>query len=117
MTTIKRAALIAPLLATALLASAPAEADTRQPVDPYGRTLVTAVDTCDARGAGRTYDTMAACVSGLAAPDPYVPFQVDLWNVFRDCLYLYYQGLDGLYGDAVDVNKCLEQHGYDVGLP
>jgi hypothetical protein len=111
------AGLIAALFAATLLAGTPAAAGTRQPVDPYGRLVITALDTCDAQGDGRTYDSMTACVGRVAAPDPYVPFQLDLWDVFRECLYLYYKGLDGRYGESSDVNKCLESHGYDVGLP
>jgi len=114
-TTFKRAALIAALLALTVLTAAPAVAQTRGPADPYVRLVLTAFDTCE--DDARTFDLMTACVGDLAAPDPHVPFQVDLWDVFRDCLYLYYKGLDGLYGEATDVNKCLEKHGYDVGLP
>jgi len=121
MTTLKRPALIAGLATTlftaTLLTGAPATAATRAATDPYGRLVVAALGTCDAQGAGRTYEGMLACVGGLAAPDPVKVFQMDLWNVFRDCLYLYYKDLNSMYppGQLHDVNDCLEDHGYDVG--
>jgi hypothetical protein len=113
-----RAGLITTTLAATLLTvttTAAGAAD--QKVGPYGPRVVAARDTCDARGEGRTYDRMKACVGDLAAPDPQVPFQMDLWNTFLDCLSIYYRKLDEMYPGGGDVNECLERHGYDVGPP
>jgi hypothetical protein len=120
MTTTYRAVLVTGLTAVLLAATAPAAAgDTRDHFGPYGRRLAAAVDTCDAQGAGRTHAWMVDCVGDLAAPDPGQPREVDLWNLFLNCLSEYYRALDEAYPSdgIVDVNECLEKNGVDVGLP
>jgi hypothetical protein len=125
MTHLKRAGAVFAGLATTLLVATlltvtatRAVATDRTPSDPYPRQVVAALDTCLVRGQAATYDRALACVERLAGPDTSTPFQVDLWDVFRECLYFYYKSLDSLDpGEYADVNECLERHGYDVGLP
>ena len=101
-------------LVVALIAVLLATAGATTPV-PYQTRVVGAVDTCDSRSTSRTYHGMIACVDDLAAPNPAVRHEADLWNVFLDCLSAWYRSPDNMYPGGSDVNNCLEDHGYDVG--
>jgi hypothetical protein len=70
-------------------AGAAAIADTRSPTSPYLMELFRAQDTCLDRAtlpvaAGST----ARCVGDLAQPDRGAIYQVDLFRLFSNCLYL-----------------------------
>ena len=98
--------------AAVLIAALVAGTGASTPV-PYQTEVVRAVDTC--QPYARTYAGLVACVGGLAAPDPGVRHQVDLWHTFLDCLSAWYKSLDNMYPGGADVNACLEAHGWDVG--
>ena len=80
---------------------------------PYPQRLGRAVDTCTT--ANRTQAAFVDCVDDLAAPDPRVPREVDIWRTFLDCVAEWYRALDESTPPGWDVNDCLEDHGVDVG--
>jgi hypothetical protein len=82
----------------------------------YPERLGRAVDTCTQQIAKRT--TQAAlvdCVDDLAAPNPSVPREADIWPIFLDCVAEWYRALDESTPPDWDVNDCLEDNGVDVG--
>jgi hypothetical protein len=82
---------------------------------PYQTRVVNAVDTCARQHVPNTYPAMRDCVRSLAAPNPGVQEEIDLWNAFLDCLAEFYRSLDDIYPTGRGVNECLEDMGFDVG--
>jgi hypothetical protein len=81
--------------------------------DRFGPRLARAVDAC--APSARTQAGFVGCVGDLAAPDRADAHQVDIWNVFLDCVAQWYRALDESTPPEEDVNDCLEDHGVDVG--
>jgi hypothetical protein len=95
-------------LALTVAAAAPAAAATRTP-STYETELFQALATCQTR----THDSaeLTACVERLAAPDPAVPFEIDLFRAFSYCIWLT-GGLDELYRTDKAVQDCLADFGF-----
>jgi hypothetical protein len=88
-------------------------ADARAVKSPFLAELVNAQEACLERATVPVAaGALARCVGGLAQPGPE-PVEVDLWRVFRDCLWLAEQrALDDLDPPTTEtyedyVNDCL----------
>ena len=81
----------------------------------YPDRLGRAVDACTHQAAQRTQAAFVDCVDDLAAPNPAVPREADIWRTFLDCVAEWYRALDESTPPGWDVNDCLEDHGVDVG--
>jgi hypothetical protein len=122
MSKLRRSALLAILTAAAVAgwgAAAVAHASTagRTP-SAYASLLLTTLDRCQApvNPQPRTTAEVVRCVGGLAAPSPQSAQELDIFNIFEDCLYFASHNLDNMYPppwtNPALVNKCLE----DVGV-
>jgi hypothetical protein len=84
-------------LATACLAvvtvaatvGAASAGDERLSMSPYLARLLRAEHVClDQATLPIPASALVRCVGDLAAPNPHARHEVDLWNIFRDCLYI-----------------------------
>ena len=113
---------IAAGMATASLAAvisglgtgAASAADARVARSPFLAELVRAQEAClGPATVPVAADTVVRCVGDLAQPDPRSVEEVDLWHLFRDCLWLAEQrALDDLDPPTAEtyedyVNDCL----------
>jgi hypothetical protein len=118
----RRAALLVILITAAVATSAGAAvastATTGRTPTAYATLLVSTMDRCQAPAnlQPRTTAEVVRCVGNLAAPSTQSAQELDIFNIFEDCLYFASHNLDNMYPppwtNPALVNKCLE----DVGV-
>ena len=109
--------LVAAVVATSAGAAAASTTSGRTPT-AYATLLVSTMDRCQAPANPRPRTTadVVRCIGNLAAPSTQSAQELDIFNIFEDCLYFASNNLDNMYPppwtNPALVNQCLE----DVGV-